>query len=332
MVRYLVRRLLLSVGTLVVSSFISFCVVAASGNPLAELRMRPGASQQQMDVLAHEFGLDDPVLVRYWNWLVGFMQGDWGRSVALIEARGDVFTAVIDAMSITVRLVVGAEILALLIGVVVGVLAAVKPYSIFDYIATGTAYVLFSMPVVCVAVVVKNFGVRFNDFLEVVGIDRWLSTAGAPSAGFTGSFGEVVFKYTGTFLLPTLSLALIGFAAYSRFQRSSMLEVMNDDHVRTARAKGLSQSRVIVRHVFRNSLIPVTTAFSLDFGTVLTGAFLVETVFGWPGMGSLLIKSIRQYDPHMLMGWLMVAGAVILLFNLMADVFYGVLDPRIRIS
>ena len=165
-----------------------------------------------------------------------------------------------------------------------------------------------------------------------MGLDRWLTTAGPRPGGFSGSFGEVIFKYTGTFLLPTLALMLISFAAYSRFERASMLEILHSDFVRTARAKGISQGRVIFKHAFRNALIPVATLFSLNFGAVLSGAIITETVFGWAGMGTLLVNSVRQFDPPMLMGWLAVTATLIVLFNLFADIVYGVLDPRIRLG
>jgi peptide/nickel transport system permease protein len=331
-IRYIIRRLLISIPILLIGSFLSYVLVASAGNPLAEMRARPGVTEQQVQELAAELGLDKPVIGRYWDWLTGFVQGDWGTSVALGQARAEVFPAVTDALWVTGRLVIGAELLALVLGVSVGVLAAVRQYSIFDYLATSTAFLMFSMPIFCVAVIIKSYGIEFNNVLQSMGIDRWLTTAGPPSEGFTGSVGDVVFKYTGTFLLPTLSLMLISFAAYSRFERASMLEIMHSDFVRTARAKGISNGRVIFRHAFRNALIPVATLFSLNFGAVLSGAIITERVFGWFGMGSLLVDSVRTFDPNMLMGWLAVTATLVVLFNLVADIVYGFLDPRIRLG
>lgn len=332
MAGYLIRRLLLAVVTLLVGSFLSFLLVASAGDPLAELRLRPGATEAQIRALEAELGLDGPVVTRYWTWLTGFVRGDWGRSIAMTQARADVYPAVMEAASITARLVAGAVVLALLLGVLVGVLQAVAQYSIFDYVATGLAYVMFSMPVFCVAVAVKAYAIKANDLLEFVGMGRWITTAGSPNTGFTGTVVDVVYKYTGTLLLPTVSLVLVSFAGYSRFQRASMLEVLNSDYVRTAKAKGISQSRVVVRHALRNALIPVFTMFSMDVSGFLGGAIIVETVFGWPGMGNLLVNSVRQYDPHMLMGWLMVTATMVVLCNLAADLLYAVLDPRIRVT
>ncbi|MGH3923743.1 MAG: ABC transporter permease, partial [Pseudonocardiaceae bacterium] len=229
-------------------------------------------------------------------------------------------------------LVLAAEVLAIVLGVAVGVLAAVRQYSLFDYSATTTAFVMFSMPLFCVGIALKTYAIEFNDLLVSLGFDRWLTTAGPRRGGYEGSIGEQIFAYTGTFLLPTLSLMVISFAAYSRFQRASMLETMNLDYVRTAKAKGLPPFRVIFRHALRNALIPVTTLVSLNYAAVLGGAVITETVFGWNGMGTLLVESVQQYDPNTLMGWLMFAAVVVLLFNLLADILYSFLDPRIRLG
>jgi peptide/nickel transport system permease protein len=236
------------------------------------------------------------------------------------------------ALWVTIRLVVIAEVIALLGGAAVGAIAALRQYSITDYVATTLAFVLFSMPVFCIAIILKTYGIQFNLLLIDLGGDRWLTTAGPPDSGFTGSPGHVFFTFTGTYLLPTIALAAISFAAYSRFQRASMLEVMRQDYVRTARAKGLSERQVVLRHALRNALLPVTTYFAYNFGAVFGGAIVTEQVFGWNGMGSLLVRSIGQYDPNMLMGWLLVTATIVVLFNLIADIAYSYLDPRIRLG
>jgi peptide/nickel transport system permease protein len=331
-IRYIIRRLLISVPILMIGSFLAYVMVAASGNPLAEYRARPNVTEEQIRSLEITLGLDKPIIERYWNWLTDFLSGDWGQSIALGQASVDVFDSVMQSLWITFRLVIGAEILAILLGVSVGLLAAVKQYSIFDYVATSAAFLMFSMPIFCVAVILKTYGIQFNNVLQDMGFDRWLSTVSPATSGFDGSFGEIIFQYTSVYTLPTLTLALISFAAYSRFQRASMLETLHSDYVRTAKAKGLSQRRVILRHAFRNAMIPVTTLFSLNFATVFTGAIVTETVFGWRGMGALLVSSVRQFDPNMLMGWLMVTATLVIVFNLVADIMYGVLDPRIRLA
>lgn len=325
MIRHVARRLLVSVPILLFASFLSFLMVAAAGSPVAELRTRPGVSEDTVRAVERQFGLDKPVLVRYWDWLSGFLRGDWGRSISLGQAQVEVFDRVMRSLWITARLVVGAELLALLLGVAVGVLAALRRYSVFDHLATSAAFLMFAMPVFCVAVILKTYGIRFNDVLESVGLPRWLSTASPAAGGITG-FGQLV----GTYLLPTLTLMLISFAAYSRFQRAAMLESLDADFVRTARAKGLSRRRVVLNHALRTALIPVSTLFSLNASALFAGAIITEQVFGWRGMGYLLVSAIRTYDPYLLMGWLMVVAVLVVLFNLLADLLYGVLDPRIR--
>jgi peptide/nickel transport system permease protein len=332
MIRYIIRRLLISIPLLLVASLLSFLIVGAIGDPLADLKAKPGMTPEKVHDIAVSMGLDKPLIVRYFEWLGNFFKGDWGNSIALGQAGADVYSSVMQALWITARLVVGSEILAIIIGVAVGVLAAVKQYSIFDYLATSAAFLMFSMPVFCVAVVLKTYGIKFNNVLTNMGMDRWIQTASPASGGFQGSVGEVIFKYTGTYILPTITLMLISFAAYSRFQRASMLETLNSDYVRTARAKGLSQRRVIFRHAFRNAMIPVTTLFSLNAAALFAGAIITENVFGWHGMGQLLVASVNQRDPYMLMGWLMVTASLVILFNLIADIMYGILDPRIRLG
>lgn len=322
--------MLISIPILLVGTFVAYVLVAASGDPLGGLRARPGVTQDQINAVAAAMGLDQPIPVRYWTWLTHFVRGDWGQSLALGSAGASVYTVVMKAFWVTFRLVVGAEVLALVLGAAVGVLAAVKRYSVFDYLATLLAFLMFSMPVFCVAIVLKYYAINVNNVLQSLGFSRWLTTAGPPEGGFGGGVGDVVFAYTGTYLLPTITLMAISFAAYSRFQRSSMLDTLNTDYVRTARAKGLSSGRVILRHAARTALIPVTTLFAVNFGLTFGGAIVTEHVFGWHGMGSVLVAAVEQYDPNMLMGWLVVTAVLIIACNLLADLMYGVLDPRIR--
>ncbi len=332
MAAYIVRRVLISIGVLFVASFLLYIAVASSGDPLAGLKARPGVTPEIIESTARSLGLDQPVVVRWWNWLLGILHGDWGTSVALGAARAEVLPALGHALWVTIRLVVIAELLALLVGCAVGAVAALRQYSVTDYSATTLAFVLFSMPVFCLAIILKTYGIQFNLLLINLGGSRWLTTAGPPDGGFTGSPGEVFFKFTGTYVLPTIALAAISFAVYSRFQRAAMLETMRSDYVRTARAKGLSERQVVLRHALRNALLPVTTYFAYQFAAAFGGAIVTEQVFGWNGMGSLLVRSIQQYDPNMLMGWLIVTAVIIVLFNLLADIAYSYLDPRIRLG
>lgn len=332
MFRYIVRRVLISIPLLIVGSFLVFALVQGMGDPLGEWKLTRPRSAEEIALAYERTGYNDPFLERYVNWAGGFVTGDWGTTVIPGSGVRDVQDEVFHGFWTTVRLVIGAEILALLIGMSVGVIGAVRQYSIFDYSATGVAFVLFSMPVFCIGLMLKSVAIPFNDFLETLGLDRWITTAGPPPGGFAGSLGHQITQYIGTFLLPTLSLLAIQFALYSRFQRASMLDVLGQDFVRTAQAKGLSSGRVIFRHAFRNGLIPVVTVFAVNFGAVIAGAVITETVFNWSGLGRLLIRSILEKEPYMVLGVVMVTAFIIIICNLIADILYAYLDPRIRLG
>lgn len=333
---YVLRRVAISIPVLLVGTFLLFLAVAGTGDPLANAKSQPGASPASIAKTAHELGLDKPIIPRYFDWLGGFVTGDWGISVAQNSVYQPVFTKVMSAFGVTFKLVVGAEILALVIGCAVGVLAAVKQYSIVDYLATTLAFLLFSMPIFCIAIVLKNYAINLNLVVRDIGLDEWLGRTwiktSSPETIGGGSAGEFMVNYVGAYLLPTLSIMAISFAAYSRFQRASMLETLGSDFVRTARAKGVGQGRVVFRHALRNSLIPTTTLFSVNFGQVLTGAIITEHVFNWHGMGMLLVESVSRADAQVMMGWVVVIAVTIMVANLLADLLYGILDPRIRVG
>lgn len=333
---YVLRRVAISIPILLIGTFLAYLMVAGAGDPLAEMRMRPDVSPETLAAAARELGLDKPLLERYFDWLINFVRGDWGISIAQGAAASPVFPKVMAAFEVTFKLVIGAEILAVLLGVSVGVVAAVKQYSITDYLATTVAFLMFSMPIFCVAIVLKYYAIEINGVVRDLGLTDILGSpflrTSSPENLDAESVGQFIVKYVGAYLLPTLSIMVISFAAYSRFQRASMLETLHTDYVRTARAKGISQSRVIFRHAFRNALIPTTTLFSVNFAQVLTGAIITERVFNWNGMGRLLVDSVTKIDPNVLMGWLVVVAVMVILANLIADLVYGILDPRIRVG
>lgn len=337
LVIYVLRRLAISIPVLLVGTFLCFVMVAGTGDPLGELRSNPNISAASLAQTAHQLGLDQNILTRYFTWLGNFLSGDWGISIAQGNALAPVAPKVIAAFGVTFKLVVGAELLALVIGVLVGVLAAVKQYSVVDYLATMLAFLLFSMPIFCVAIVLKNYAIEINGWVRDLGLsdvlgNPWLRTTSPESLKYDSGIGGFLATYVGAYLLPTLSIMAISFAAYSRFQRASMLETLNSDYVRTARAKGLPGSRVIFRHAFRNALIPVSTLFSVNFGAVLGGAIITETVFNWHGMGTLLVEAVTKNDTQVMMGWLVVIASTVIVANLIADLIYGILDPRIRVG
>jgi peptide/nickel transport system permease protein len=320
---FILRRLAISIPLILVSSFLVFLLVAAAGDPLAELRGNPNTPKSTIEARRHQLHLDKPVLVRYGMWAKGAIHGDFGRSFVTGEEVGPKLWR---SIGVTMRLLVGSVLLAVLFGVLVGVVSALSQYSKFDYLSTLFAFVFFSMPIFWLAAVLKDAGIRIN---QAVGHTLFF-TVGEETPGLAGSFLHVWSDRLGHLMLPAMSLILIQIASWSRYQRASMLEVLNADYVRTAKAKGLSPARVVVRHALRNALIPVVTLVAIDFGLLLSGAVITEKVFAWAGMGQLLLNALQRQDTNVVQAWLLVSATMVVLFNLMADILYGVLDPRIR--
>jgi peptide/nickel transport system permease protein len=323
LVAYILRRVLISVPVLLVASFIVFLLVTWSGNPLAELKATPGISPATIKVREHELHLDEPVLTRYVRWIGSAAHGDLGESSKFHEPVRDVLAR---RLAVTFRLVFVATILGVLLAMAIGVYSAVRQYSVFDHLATFFAFVFFSMPVFWLAAVLKDVAIRINTGLH----HRIFFTVGEATpnlgAGLLGHWSDQL----GHLILPSLTLMLISIAGWSRYQRAAMLDVLHSDYVRTARAKGLSEPRVLWRHALRNALIPVVTIVALDFGAVLGGAVVTEFVFSWKGMGVLFIESLENQDVNVVLGWLLVTATLVVLFNLLADIVYGYLDPRLR--
>ena len=324
MLGFVIRRLLSSVLVLLLSSVIVFSLVANSGNPLADLEGRqPPPPESVIELRRAQLNLDKPVLQRYVLWLGDFATGDMGQSIAGRDVRPILWARLL----VTLRMVLLAVAFALVLAVAVGVLSAVKQYSVADYAATFTGFVFLSMPVFWLALLLKLFlAIEVNEFfgktiVYTIGHET-PNLAGGPWRQFTDSLGHVV--------LPALALGLVSFASWSRYQRASMLDVLGSDYVRLARAKGLAPRRVMVRHALRNALIPLTTVVAVDFGQLLGGAVITEFVFAWQGMGTMLIDGVFTYDPNVVLAWLMVTATFVVLLNLVADLLYGVLDPRIR--
>jgi peptide/nickel transport system permease protein len=332
MLRYILRRLLIAIPLLVVASIMTFALTTAMGDPLGEWKALRPRTPAEVASEYHRIGWDRSVPERYIDWAEGFVRGDWKTTVTPGSGTLDVRSEIGRALGVTLKLVILAEVLSLLIGMAVGALGAVRQYSWFDYGATGVAFFLFSMPLFCVAVILKYGGIQLNNWLEDLGLGRWIITAGPPQAGFSGGLGQLAYAYSGAYILPTLSLVAIQFALYSRFQRASMLDTLGADYVRTARAKGLGSGRVVLRHALRTALIPVITVFALDLGLLFGGAVITETVFGWRGMGFLIVDAVTKKEPWMVQGWMMVTAVVIVLFTLLADIVYAYLDPRIRLG
>jgi len=321
---YTIRRLLVSIPVVVASTFIVFLLVTLSGDPLANLKGRnPPPSPEVVAVEAARLHLDQPVLQRYWTWITGVVHGDFGPSV---RTNVDIGHEIVARFGVTLRLIALAVILALLLAVVVGVVSAVKQYSGIDYGFTFAAFLFLSMPSFWFAVLLKQGGISLNNLLG----GQVVSTIGEKSVVVEGGTWAQLTDAAGHLVLPTISLALISFGAWSRFQRASMLDVLNSDYVLFARAKGLSRRRVVVRHALRTALIPMATITALDFASLISGAVITETVFQWRGLGDFLVTSINQRDAYAVLAWLLVVAVAVIVFNLIADLLYALLDPRIR--
>jgi peptide/nickel transport system permease protein len=313
MLAFAVRRIAVSLPILLISTFIVFMLASLSGNPLSPLLTRnPPPPPETIALEAERLRLDHPLLERYWMWLTGLFRGDFGPSV---QSNLNIGSEVAGRFMVTIRLIAVAMILALVLAVVIGVISAVKQYSKTDYTATFLGFLFLAMPAFWLAILLKQAGIDFNNAVD----EQVVYTIGDASVPLPEGFGAQVADIAGHMILPTISLALISYAAWSRYQRSAMLEVMNSDYVRLARANAL-----------RNALIPLTTVTALDLASIISGAVLTEAVFQWRGMGDLLLNAIHSDDVYVVMAWLLVTATVVIVFNLLADLLYAVLDPRIR--
>jgi peptide/nickel transport system permease protein len=316
MTRYLLRRLLIAVPSLLGISIVLFTVLAlAPGDPFGELASNPNVPPEVADALRAKFGLDDPIAVRYLHWLVAMLHGDWGFSFA---SRINVDTLILLRLPATLLVIGSSQILALLIALPVGVYSAVRPYSIFDQVANLFAFVGFSLPTFFTSLI---FILVFSIYLD------WLPfvfRADIAATGWTWLWQQ--FKQA---VMPVTVLALVQAASWTRYVRSAVLEVIRLDYVTTARAKGLPERVVVIKHVVRNALIPVVTLVALQMPALFGGAIVTEQIFRIPGIGSLLISAILANDTPVIMAVTFVFACLVILFNLIADILYGWLDPRI---
>jgi peptide/nickel transport system permease protein len=328
MIAFAIRRLMISIPVLLISSLLVFVMIANSGDPLEALRVtNPPTPPETIALEAQRLHLDMPWYERYFNWLGGVLRGDLGPSV---NVRENINEEIWSRLFVTLRLVLIAMVLALILAIVTGVVSAVKQYSKVDYSMTFFGFLFLAMPSFWLAILLKEAGIFANQ-VDGDAESRVFFTYGDRSVFLDDPTPWNKFMdVAGHMILPTLALALITFASWSRFQRSSMLEVLGSDYIRLARAKGLRWRKVLTKHALRTALIPLTTVSALDFAGILGGAVITETIFGWHGMGQYLTDSIRTRDAYALMAWLLLAGAIVVIVNLIADLLYGVLDPRIR--
>lgn len=325
MLPFIIRRLIVAVLVLLVSTFLMFICVAETGNPLATLQTRqPPPPKSTIDALRNELHLNKPIVVRYGYWLKDAVRGNFGND----PFGNPVRPQLVSRLGVTARLVILATVIATLLAIVTGVLSAVKQYSVLDYSTTLVGFLFISLPTFWFAGLLKDVAIRVN---EAAG-GQIFSTQGEQTPGYSGGFFGNVSDRASHLILPTISLALLSYAAFSRFQRAAMLDVLGADYMRLARAKGVPWRRVLIRHGLRTALIPLTTIVAIGFGAIIGGAVITETVFGWAGMGAYLVHTLSVVDTNGTLAWLLVAATAVVLFNLVADVLYAVLDPRIRLS
>ncbi|MDA8051244.1 MAG: ABC transporter permease [Rhodospirillales bacterium] len=315
MTGFLLRRLGQSLLLLWLVSVIGFAVLhLAPGGPLAEFTLTPGMTAAELKRIAHQMGLDRPLPVQYWEWFRRMVVGNWGRSY---RDNQPVLWEIGARLPATLELMISSTLIAVLLGTWIGVLGAVRRYSIFDSLATVGAMIALSIPTFWFGLVVIYI------FSVLLG---WLPPGNLHTTG-NSSF----LNYAWHLIAPATVLGLVTVAIWSRYMRSSMLNVINQDFVRTARAKGLPQRVVLLRHSLRNALLPMIAIAGLQLPTLLGGALVTETVFTWPGMGRLFLDSIGYRDYPVVMGILMLSALMVIGSNLVADILYAVADPRIRL-
>jgi ABC-type dipeptide/oligopeptide/nickel transport system permease component len=322
MFSYVIRRLLYSTVVLVLASFLVFTFVTISGDPLASLEANPNITDATKQAVRERKHLDESIPQRYVLWVKEAVTNQFGTTILTNEP---ILPDLWRVMKNTLQLVFVAELLAVLIAVVIGGYSALRQYSVFDYSATTFSFLGLATPVFWFALMLQVMVVQIY---EQTGY-RIFPIAGLNSVDPGTGFSFVVDR-AHHLVLPVIVLMVASIATYSRFMRASMLEVINSDYVRTARAKGVAESRVQMKHAFRNALIPLVTLVALNFGALLGGVIVTETVFSLDGMGLYFTNALLLNDPYPVMAWLMITAVMIIIFNLIADIAYGLLDPRVR--
>jgi len=320
MSRYVIRRLIQAVPLLIAISVIVFAIIEVAPGDPAQMYIDPekGADPAYIEAVRHSLGLDQPVYVRYISWLVKTLQGDFGFS---FRTRRPVALEIGDRLPNTLLLGGVALLMSMVIAVPIGIISALKRYTLIDYILSTLALVGISVPVFWVALVLLQiFAIQLN----------WLPGVGMRSVRVEYEGFAAILDVIRHMILPAIVLSLAQTASWSRYQRSALLEVLGQDYIRTARAKGVRERRVIGVHALRNALIPMVTLIGLSVPSIVTGAFITETIFGWPGMGRLGVESINGRDYPIIMAVTMLSALLIVFGNLLADIAYAWVDPRIR--
>jgi len=342
MMRYIVRRLLQAIPLLFVISIVLFLLMNNMGDPVATLGGRSVTRSSDRERLKRQLGLDKPVYIQYLYWLVGndwtkidldgdgtpeasgtrhgILRGDFGTSLVI---RGKLVSDIIsERLGNTLILMVASEIAIIVGALLIGVYSALHQYSIWDHVLTAFLFIGYSMPIFFIALISQYiFGVMFKHWNL-----PYLPTVGM----FDPQEGKTISQVAWHMVLPVLSISLISFAAYSRYIRSTMLEVMSQDYIRTAKSKGLPRQEIIFIHALKNASLPIVTVVGLDLPLLLGGAVVTERIFAWPGMGRLFLDHVSRGDLPVVMGILMLISTAVVVFQIITDVVYAWLDPRIR--
>ena len=322
MLVYSIRRLLFSIPVLFAATFITFCAVSYASDPLSTLKQNPRVDHHTLDLLTLQYHLNKPVPIRYFYWLENIATHKFGT---YLVNGGPIWPDVERTLGHTLQVVGTAELIAFILGVLIGIYSAVKQYSFFDYSFTAFSFIGFAMPTFLLALLLQEM---FTEIYLKWNV-RIFYTSGLNSAGPITTWSLDRLQHIG---LPVATLCIVSLAVYSRYMRASMLDVLNTDYVRTARAKGLSERKVIMRHVFRNALIPMATIAALNIGALFGGAIITESIFQLDGIGYWFLQELSIPDAYGVMTYIVITGGMIILFNLVADVMYGFLDPRIRLD
>lgn len=342
MTRYIIRRILQAIPLLFIISIILFTLMQNMGDPLATMGGRTPTRSADRERLTRQLGLDKPSHMQYIYWLIGndwtmtdmdgdgiaetrgirkgVLRGDFGTS--LVNRGRPVLSVIWDRLPNTLLLMLTAEVLIIMSALVVGIYSALRQYSVLDNIMTGVSFVGFSMPIFFIALVLM--------YIFAVNFKRW-GLPHLPTVGmFDPTVGKTPLEVARHMILPVFSIAFISFASYSRYIRSTMLEVLNQDYIRTAKSKGLPRRQVVFVHALKNASLPIVTVVGLDLPLLLGGAIVTERIFAWPGMGRLFLDHVSRGDTPVVMGILMLIAVAVVTFQILTDIVYAWLDPRIR--
>jgi peptide/nickel transport system permease protein len=342
MTRYIIKRILQSIPLLLIISLILFVLLNSIGDPLAMMGGRNPTRPEDRARLARQLGLDQPVTTQYIYWLIGndwtlidldgdgipdtpgerkgVLRGDFGTSIV---TRGKPVLEIIwERVPNTLLLMIPAQILILLLGLIIGTYSALRQYSWIDNTITTLSFIGFSMPIFLIALL--------NIYIFAVLFQRWGLPSLPPNGMFNPQVGKTAGQVAKHMILPLLSIAFIDVAQYSRYIRSAMLEVMSQDYIRTAKAKGLKRFTVIFVHALRNAFLPIVTLVGLDLPFLLAGAVVTERIFAWPGMGRLFLDHLQRADGPVVMGIVIILAVFVVLSQILTDITYAALDPRIR--